>query len=81
MSVEEVAGAVAKLGKGALVAKMDIRQACCHVPITQVLGMQWHGKTFIDATLPFGLRPAPLIFTAIADAAIKRGHSNVPLHR
>ena len=26
------------------------------------------GKTFIDKALPFGLRSAPLIFTAIADA-------------
>ena len=53
-------------------AKMDIRQTYCHVPIHPrdrlLLGMQWHGKVFLDTTLPFGLRSAPLIFTAIANA-------------
>ena len=29
--------------------------------------MQWQGATFVDAALPFGLRSAPLIFSAIAD--------------
>ena len=33
VSVEEVAEVVAKLGRGALMAKMDIRQAYRHVPI------------------------------------------------
>ena len=33
-----------------------------------LLGMQWQGRLFIDATLPFGLRSAPLIFSAVADA-------------
>ena len=30
--------------------------------------MQWNGQVFIDGVLPFGLRSAPLIFTALADA-------------
>ena len=33
-----------------------------------LLCMHWQGRLFIDATLPFGLRSAPLIFSAIADA-------------
>ena len=38
--------------------------------------MQWKGETFIDATLPFGLCSAPMIFTAVADAVewIARQH-------
>ena len=32
-----------------------------------LLGMQWSGQYFIDLVLPFGLRSAPFIFTAIAD--------------
>ena len=29
--------------------------------------MHWEGQVYIDAALPFGLRSAPLIFTALAD--------------
>ena len=29
--------------------------------------MRWHGKYYVDLALPFGLRSAPYIFTAIAD--------------
>ena len=74
MSVEEVAGAVARLGRSALMAETDIRKAYRHVPIHPrdrlLLGMIWHSKVFVNATLPFGLRSAPVIFTAIADAAM-----------
>ena len=28
----------------------------------------WKGKLFVDGALPFGLRSAPKIFTALADA-------------
>ena len=44
-----------------------------------MLGMRWNAELFIDATLPFGLRSAPLIFTALADALqlimVKKGVS------
>ena len=30
--------------------------------------MQWEGKTYIDLSLPFGLRSAPKIFNTLADA-------------
>ena len=33
-----------------------------------LLGMEWEGFIYIDKALPFGLRSAPLIFTAVADA-------------
>lgn len=33
-----------------------------------LLGMSWKGKVYVDATLPFGLRSAPKIFTAVVDA-------------
>ena len=53
-------------------AKMDIRQAYRNVPVHPcdriLLGMQWQGETYVDAALPFGLRSAPLIFSALADA-------------
>ena len=33
-----------------------------------LLGMEWKGVVFVDGTLPFGLRSAPLLFTALGDA-------------
>ena len=33
------------------------------------MGMIWGDALFIDTALPFGLRSAPKIFTALADAA------------
>ena len=33
-----------------------------------LLGMQWDGHFFMDTALPFGLRSAPKIFMAVADA-------------
>ena len=60
------------LGQGTQLAKLDIKQAYRMVPIHPtdrlLLPIKWRGETFIDKALPFGLRSAPLIFTAIADA-------------
>ena len=44
------------------------RQMPVHPDDRPLLGMRWQGHTYIDATLPFGLRSAPLIFSAVADA-------------
>ena len=32
-----------------------------------LLGMTWKGQLYIDGPLPFGLRSAPKLFTAVAD--------------
>ena len=85
VTIDEVADTVQKLGRGTLMAKMDIKQAYRNVPVhpddRSLLGMLWKGQVYIDAALPFGLRSAPLIFTAIADAVQwimqKRGASHV----
>ena len=72
VSVEDVVTGIIQRGRGTLLVKMDIRQVYRNVPIHPydrlLLGMQWQGTTFADATLPFGLISAPLIFSAIADA-------------
>ena len=72
VSVDEVVVRVLQLGRGALMAKMDIKQAYRNIPVhpsdRRLLGMRWKGKTFVDMALPFGLRSAPLIFSAVADA-------------
>ena len=59
-------------GKGALLAKIDIASAfriiSVHPSDRHLLGMLWKGGVFINKQLPFGLRSAPLIFNAYADA-------------
>ena len=70
ISVDDIAS-VLHLGRGALLAKMDVQSAYRNVPAHPddriLLGMQWESQLFIDTALPFGLRLAPKIFTAVAD--------------
>ena len=33
-----------------------------------MLAIQWEGQTYLDTALPFGLRSAPKLFSAVADA-------------
>ena len=80
VSVDTVVGRVLELGKGSLLAKMDIRQAYRNIPVHPedriLLGMAWEGSVYVDAALPFELRSAPLIFSAVADALqwiVKKG--------
>ncbi len=86
-SVEEVVGRIMELGRGALIAKADVKAAYRNVPVHPkdrwLLGMEWKGEAYVDGTLPFGLRSAPLIFTALGDAvewiAQKKGGTWNPL--
>ena len=71
-TVDEAAKAILRKGSGALLAKVDIKIAYKIVPVhpedRSLLGMRWEGALYVDAALPFGLRSAPKIFSAIADA-------------
>ena len=71
LKLDEVAQVVLRLGRGALMAKRDITNAYRVVPVhpadRHLLGMRWEDGIYIDATLSFGLRSAPKIFTALAD--------------
>ena len=62
-----------RTGKGALMAKVDVRSAYRNIPVHPddrwLMGMMWEGSLYVDTALPFGLRSAPKIFTAVADAA------------
>ena len=73
VSVVDAVRSITALGQGALLAKIDIKSAYRNVPIHPddrwLMGMTWEGALYIDTTLPFGLRSAPKIFTALADAA------------
>ena len=71
-SVQRVARTAMLLGKGALMAKLDIKAAYRLVPVhpddRPLLGIEWQGSHYVDGMLPFGLRSAPKVFTAVADA-------------
>ena len=70
--VDTVVQTILQLGRGALLAKMDIRNAYRNISVHQedrwLLGMSWRGGVFIDTVLSFSLRSAPNIFNAVADA-------------
>ena len=71
-SVDVAAQLILQAGQGALLSKVDIKEAYRIIPVHQddwrLLGMQWDNLFFIDTRLPFGLRSAPKIFSAVADA-------------
>ena len=71
ITVNQIASKITQLGPGTLMAKADIKEVYRIVPIhpddKHLLGVKWDDKLFIDLALPFGLRSAPLIFTALAD--------------
>ena len=54
---------VQQLGKGSLLAKMDIESAYRLVPVhpqDRILqAVEWDGQIYVDPMLPFGLRSAP----------------------
>ena len=67
----DAARRVVECGQGALLAKLDLKLAYRMVPVhpddSPLLGITWKGSTYIDKVLPFGLRSAPIIFSAVAD--------------
>ena len=71
-SVLDAAALVRLLGRGTVLAKFDLHQAYRILPVHPddhpLLAVKWQGETFIDTALPFGLRSAPKIFSAFADA-------------
>ncbi len=72
ISIDDIANRVMGKGKGALLAKFDLKEAYRQVPIHPddrwMLGMEWKGQLFVDKALPFGLRSAPMIFNGLAEA-------------
>ena len=63
---------VARYGKDALMAKLDIKHAfrLCpvHLEDRELLGIHWQGPYYIDLRLPFGMRSSPYLFNRLADA-------------
>ena len=73
-SVDDAVENIGQLGRGALLAKFDLESAYRLVPVHPVdrllLGVKWAGEVFVDGALSFGLRSAPKLFTAVADALL-----------
>ncbi len=71
-TVDDIAATVRKNGRGALMAKFDLKATYRQVPVRPngrwLLGMVLEEELYVDTTLPFGLRSAPMIFSALADA-------------
>ena len=71
-SVNDALRCIRRLGRGAKLEKFDIANAYRSGPVHPVdrllLGMRWRGATLVEGALPFGLRSAPKLFTAVADA-------------
>ena len=72
LSVDVTAQLILHMGQGALLSKVDIKEAYRIVPIHRqdwhLLGMKWIKQYYVDTCLPFGLRSALKILSAIADA-------------
>ena len=62
---------ILRLVQGTELVKLDLKDAYRMVPVHPhdhpLLGISWEGSTYVDRSLPFVLRSAPKIFTAVAD--------------
>ena len=71
-SIDDAVQLVRAHGKGCLLAKLDLMEAYRAVPVhpsdQRLLGVSWQSTIYIDKALPFGLRSAPKIFSALTDA-------------
>lgn len=72
VTVDTAARTVLKLGKGTLLAKVDIcnayRNISVHPDDWWLLGVSWNGNVYIGTILSFGLWSTPKIFNSVAYA-------------
>ena len=72
ITVEHAIRAVIAKGESALLAKVDVARAYRNIPFHPddrwLLGVIWDGSLYVDTAFLFGLRSAPKIFSAVADA-------------
>ena len=72
VTIDDAINMISRLGRGALLAKIDIRNVFRLCPVRPedrpLLGIYWCQQYYYDLLLPFGLRSAPFIFNQVADA-------------
>ena len=70
-SVDAACKRVLALG---MLAKFDVegsfQTVLVHPDDRWLLGMKWEGQVYVDKVLPFGLRSAPKLYNALADALL-----------
>ena len=71
-TIDDVIKICYEVGKGALLAKVDLKNAFRLCPVRSddwhLLGIRWRGQFYVDKCLPFGLRSAPFLFNMVADS-------------
>ena len=71
-SIDDVYRIINKLGSGALLSKIALKDAFRLIPEQpedwNLLGIHWKQNFYIDMCLPFGLRLAPYLFNCFSDA-------------
>ena len=85
VSYVSVSFLVLSAGRGAFLAKADIKKAyrmlLVHPQDQPPLGVQWAGITYTDLALPFGLQSALKLYLAMADALqwilVQKGITNL----
>ena len=69
---DDAVNMVKKLGRDALMRKVDIKHAFRLIPVHpedwNLLGTCWDGQYFVELRLPFGCRSSVFIFSTLADA-------------
>ena len=77
-SIDNAVQMLPTLGRSAVLAKMDLKDAYRVVPVhpqdCPLLGMHWKEGGFLDCALPFGLYTTPKIFSALADGLLLMIH-------
>lgn len=70
-SVDDAVNLILQLGRGTQLVKLDLKNAYHIVPVhphdQHLLAVSWDRGIYVDRALPFGLRSAPKIFSAVAD--------------
>ena len=78
-SIDDAVSFIRHLGGGCLLAKLDLMEAYRAVPVhpsdQPLLAVKWDDTVYIDRALPFGLRSAPKIFSALTDGMLWILHS------
>ena len=84
-TVDNAVSMIQLLGRGTRLAKIDLKDAYRIVPVHpddyHLLGIPWNAHTYLDRALPFGLRSAPKIFSAVADFIAWVLHQNGIAHQ
>jgi len=73
-SVDEAVRRLLPLGQNSVMMNLDIESAYSIVLVSPedrlLLGMKWKKRLYMYTALPFGLRYAPKVFSALADALL-----------